>query len=309
MFCTSYSRPTTHSEYICWHRFCLECWKLLSCFCKHMNRRWLLSSLLVLPVMSLLAFGPSDADRSLPNKSFKSGEVLQYKVHYGLINAAEATIEIDNGLHRINDRPCYKATVTGRTTGSFDFFLRIRDTWRSYIDTTSILPQKFFRNIEENNYRKKETIDFDHVKNVAEVEKHGRDKNKVKHGTYKIPENVQDLVSGFYYLRTLNYDQRRIGEVIRVQGFFDDEVFSMDVTYKGRETVDTKAGTIRAIRLVPRMPSNKLFKGENAISVYLSDDQNKVPVLIQAEMFVGAVKVDMYKYQGLKNRLNLVAKN
>lgn len=235
--------------------------------------------------------------------------MLQYKVHYGLINAAEATIEVDGNLHRVNERPCFKASVTGRTTGSFDVFLRIRDTWRTYIDTTTILPQRFFRNIEENNYRRRETVDFDHVKHMAAVERHGKDKNKVKRGTYKIPNNVQDIVSGFYYLRTLSYDQRRIGEVIRVQGFFDEDVFSMDVIYKGRETVETKAGTIRAIKLVPKMPSNKLFKGENAISVYLSDDRNKIPVLIQAEMFVGAVKVDMYKYQGLKSRLNLVAHN
>lgn len=274
-----------------------------------MTRRWPFSVLLVLPVVALLAFVPADTARKASNHSFQSGEVLQYKVHYGLINAAEATIEVSDDLQRVNDRLCYKATVTGRTTGSFDFFLRIRDTWRSYIDTTSILPQKFFRNIEENNYRKKETVDFDHVHDVAEVEKRGKDKNDVKRGTYKVPDNVQDLVSAFYYLRTLNYDQRRIGEVIRVQGFFDEEVFSMEVMYKGRETVDTKAGVIRAIKLVPKMPSNKLFKGENAVSVYLSDDRNKVPVLIQAELVLGAVKVDMYKYKGLKSRLNLVAKN
>ncbi|HEX8427300.1 DUF3108 domain-containing protein [Hymenobacter sp.] len=274
-----------------------------------MNRRWLLSILIVLPLVGLLAFQPSGGLRSIPNTSFTKGEVLQYKVHYGLINAAEATIEVDNGLHRINERACFRATVTGKTTGSFDVFLRIRDTWRSYIDTTSIVPQRFFRNIEENNYRRRETVDFDHFNDMAQMERHGKDKNKIKRGTYKVPDNVQDLVSGFYFLRTLNYDQRRIGEVIRVQGFFDEDVFSMDVVYKGRETVETKAGTIRAIRLVPKMPSNKLFKGENAISVYLSDDRNKIPVLIQAEMFMGAVKVDMYKYQGLKSRLNIVAHN
>jgi len=273
-----------------------------------MNRRWLLP-LFALPLAGLLAFGPSDAVRSVPNTSFTKGEVLQYKVHYGLINAAEATIEVADDLHRINERPCYKATVTGRTTGSFDIFLRIRDTWRTYIDTTSILPQKFFRNIEENNYRRRETVDFNHFKDIAEVERHGKDKNKVKRGTYKVPDNVQDIVSAFYFLRTLNYDQRHVGEVIRVQGFFDEDVFSIDVIYRGRETVSTKAGTIRAIKLVPRIPSNKLFRGENAISVYLSDDRNKIPVLIQAELFVGAVKVDMYKYQGLKTRLNLVAHN
>ncbi|MBX0291114.1 DUF3108 domain-containing protein [Hymenobacter sp. HSC-4F20] len=276
-----------------------------------MIRRWLLFPVLALPLAAVLtAFGPvSDATRSIPNTSFERGEVLQYKVHYGLINAAEATIEVDGAVHRVNERPCYRATVTGRTTGSFDYFLRIRDTWRSYIDTTSILPQRFFRNIEEKSYRKRETVDFDHVRDIANVESHKKDKNDVKRGSFKTPNNVQDLVSGFYFLRTLNYDQRRPGEVIKVQGFFDDDVFNMDVIYKGRETVETKAGVIRAIRLVPKMPSNKLFKGENAISVYLSDDRNKIPVLIQAEMFVGSVKVDMYKYKGLRNRLNLVATN
>lgn len=276
-----------------------------------MIRRWLLFPVCALPLAAVLtAFGPSsEPTRTIPNTSFDRGEVLQYKVHYGLINAAEATIEVDDAVHRINERPCYRATVTGRTLGSFDYFLRIRDTWRSYIDTTSILPQRFYRNIEEKNYRKRETVDFDHLRDVANVESHKKDKNDVKKATFKTPNNVQDLVSGFYFLRTLNYDQRRPGEVIKVQGFFDEDVFNMDVIYKGRETVETKAGVIRAIRLVPKMPSNKLFKGENAVSVFLSDDRNKIPVLIQAEMFVGSVKVDMYKYKGLRNRLNLVATN
>ncbi|SET79768.1 DUF3108 domain-containing protein [Hymenobacter actinosclerus] len=274
-------------------------------------RRWLLLPVfLCVLFVGLAAFGPADtASRLQGNMSFERGETLHYKVHYGLINAAEAVIELDNNVHRINDRPTYRATVTGRTTGSFDYFLRIRDTWRSYIDTASIQPQRFYRNIEENNYRKRETVDFDHQRGVAITESYKKDKNDVKRGTFKVPANVQDIVSGFYYLRTLNYDLRRPGEVIRVQGFFDEENLPMDVIYKGRETVSTKAGTIRAIRLVPKMPKNKLFKGENAVSVYLSDDQNKVPVLIQADMLVGAVKVDLYKYKGLRNRLNMVAQN
>lgn len=275
-----------------------------------MSRRWFsYACLLLFAGLVLTAFQPAEAIRIVPNTSFTNGEVLSYKVHYGLINAAEATIEVADNLHHINNRPCYQATVTGRTLGSFDFFLRIRDTWRSYIDTSTIRPQRFFRNIEENHYRKRETVDFDHVRDMASVESYKKDKNDVKRNSFKVPDNVQDIVSGVYFLRTINFDQRRLGEVIRVQGFFDNEVFSMDVIYKGRETVETKAGIIRAIRLVPKMPSNKLFRGENAISVYLSDDRNKIPVLIQAEMFVGSVKVNMYKYQGLKNRLNVVASN
>lgn len=99
----------------------------------------------------------------------------------------------------------------------------------------------------------------------------------------------------------------RIGEKMTVRGFFDEENFDMEVTYKGTETVHTKAGKIKAIKLVPKMPENDLFKGENAVTVYLSDDRNKVPVLIEAQMFVGALKVDLYEYKNLKHRL--VAKN
>lgn len=258
----------------------------------------------VLPVILFLlvtsGFILKDSLRQVEQDSFSTGEVLRYKVHYGMINAAEAVIDIGPEIQKINNRSCYKANVYGRTIGSFDFFLRIRDTWRSYIDTAAILPQRFHRNIEEGKYRKKENVTFDHYRNIAVVE----DKKGTE--TFQIPENVQDIVSGFYYMRTLNLDKFKNGDLIRLQGFFDDQIYDFTVVFRGRELIDTKAGTIRAFKLVPKMPDNKLFAGENAISVYLSDDKNKIPVMIKADMFVGAVKVDLYHYSGLKYRLNLV---
>jgi hypothetical protein len=269
-----------------------------------MNRRWLFTIPLLLALLAAATpqLGPGDAVRSVPQNSFGRGEVLSYKVHYGLINGGEATVETSNGLEHVNDRPCYKATVSGKTTGSLDFFLRIRDQWRAYIDTTSILPIRTQREIAENNYRKKETVDYDHQHDMVEVHNH----SKNTHKSFKIANNSLDLVSGFYYLRTVNFDRMKVGEVIKMPGFFDDENFLLEVVFKGRQTVETKAGNIRTFKLVPKMPNNKLFKGENAITVYLSDDRNKIPVLFQAEMFVGSVKVDMFKYQGLKSRLNVV---
>ncbi|PRY16264.1 uncharacterized protein DUF3108 [Pontibacter ummariensis] len=260
--------------------------------------------LVLVALIAIVGFVTKDRMRSVANDSFSAGEVLKYKVHYGPINAAEAVIDIAPTLHRVNDRPCYRATVYGKTIGSFDMFLRIRDTWQSYIDTAAILPQRSFRNIEEGNYRKRETVDFDHYQNTVVVEKKKKNRNKeVKN--YKIPENVQDIVSGFYYLRTLDYDHMRIGDKVVVRGFFDEENFNMEVIYKGREVVSTKAGNIRAIKLIPRMPKNEMFNGENSIKVYLSDDRNKIPVLIEAEMFVGSVKVNLYEYKNLRNNLSL----
>lgn len=258
----------------------------------------------IVPVILILlvawGFTSKDSLRRIEQDSFSTGEVLRYKVHYGVINAAEAVIEVGPEIQKVNNRPCYKANVFGKTIGSFDYFLRIRNTWRSYIDTSAIVPQLFHRNIEEGKYRKKENVTFDHYRNIVTVEdKKGTD-------TFKVPANVQDIVSGFFYMRTLPLDKYKIGDVIRVQGFFDDEVFDFNVVFQGRETVETKFGKIRAFKLVPKMPKNKLFSGEDAISVYLSDDKNKIPVLIKAEMFVGSVKVNLFQSSGLKYKLNVV---
>jgi len=242
----------------------------------------------------------SDTIRQVEQDAISKGEVLRYKVHYGFINAAEAVIDVDPDIHQVNNRPCYKANVYGKTLGSFDYFVRIRDTWRSYIDTAAILPQHFYRNIEEGKYRKKENVSFDHYRNVAMVEE------KKRNDTYKTPANVQDMVSGAFYLRTLKLDKYKNGDQIRLQGFFDNKVFDFTIVFRGREIVDTKAGKIRAFKLVPKMPDNKLFSGADAVSVYLSDDKNKIPVLIQAELLVGAVKVNLYKASGLRYNLNTV---
>ena len=241
-----------------------------------MMRRWLyFYSLCFLSAMVAAqpALGPGDAVRSIPQTSFGRGETIKYTVHYGLINGGEATVETGGSLERVNNRPCYKATVSGKTTGSFDFFLRIRDQWRAYIDTTSILPLRAQRDIAEKNYRKKETVDFDHLRDVAEVQDH--DKENPKRTTVKVANNTLELVSGFYYLRTINFDRMRVGDVVRMPGYFDGDNFMLDVVYKGREIVETKAGDVRAFKLVPKMPNNKLFRGENAISVYLSDDRQQ----------------------------------
>ncbi|QKG53692.1 DUF3108 domain-containing protein [Hymenobacter sp. BRD67] len=272
-----------------------------------MPRCWLVIPLLWLCAAATQPPGTAEPVRLWPNTSFKTGETIRYKVHYGVINAAEAVVETSGSLERVADRPCYKATVSGRTTGSFDFFLHVKDQWRAYIDTASILPLRSTRDIEESAYRKKEVVDFDQAHAIVNVLQTHR-KDPIRY-TFKVPNNVQELVSGFYYLRTLNYDHMKPGEVIHMGGYFDESTFNLEVVFKGREIVETKAGPVHVLKLVPRLPTNRIFRGEDAIKVYLSDDRNKIPVLFQAEMFVGAVKVDMYKYEGLKSRLNMVRQN
>ena len=257
-----------------------------------------LKTISILLVATVLVNGDQNSEyRLVKNTSFIGGEVIDYKIHYGFVNAAEGKMVIDKDLHEINGRTCYKIDVYGRSIGMFDLFLRIRDNWGTYLDTASIIPHKAYRKIEEGKYRKHEIVDFDHDKKEVVVHNWLNKKELWKPlEYYDIPQYAQDMVSGYYYLRTIDFDGLELNEIIIIKSFFDDEVYNFKIRYIGREEVKTKLGTIRAIVLSPIMPENGLFDGENSIKVWISDDQNKVPLKVKAQMFVGAVEVDIQAY-------------
>lgn len=240
--------------------------------------------------------------RVIKNTSFVRGEVIEYRAHYGFVNAAEGKMVIDEGIHHVNGRPCYKIDVYGRSTGMFDMFLRIRDNWGTYLDTASILTHRSYRIIEEGKYRKNEVVDFNPVKDEAKVRTFDKAKKEWRAPEkFEVPDNVQDIVSGYYYIRTLKFDTLNPGDILKVDAFFDKEVYNFKIRFAGREEVKTKLGLIRSVVFSPIMPENSLFKGENSIKIWISDDANKVPLKIKAEMFVGAVEIDITSYHKGQN--------
>jgi hypothetical protein len=253
---------------------------------------------LFIPLMFMLLSSDNYNDyRVMTNTSFIRGEVIEYKAHYGFVNAAEGQMVIHDDLFTINGRPCYKIDVFGKSIGMFDLFLRIRDNWGTYLDTASIVPQKFYQKIEEGKYRKHEIIDFDHENGNVKVHNyHFRNKAWKPIEEFEIPRYAQDIVSGYYYLRTLDFKKIKEGEIITVKAFFDDEVYDFKIKFIGREQLKTKLGTINSLVISPIMPENSLFDGENSIQVWISEDRNKVPLKIRANMFVGAVEIDIQSY-------------
>ncbi|OIN59266.1 DUF3108 domain-containing protein [Arsenicibacter rosenii] len=236
----------------------------------------------------------ANAYRRIVNNSFGPGERIEYRVHYGFINAAEATVDVAPALYKVNDRPCFKVNVFGRTTGAFDLVTRVRDTWRSYVDTGAILPQRFYRNIQEGNYRKEENVTFNHFSNTAKSEE------KVDTDVFKVPDNVHDVVSGYFFLRTIDFNKFGIGQVIEVPAFFDDKIYNMKVKYQGKAVLKTKFGKINVIKLNPVMPPNGFFKDEDSIRIWVSDDNNKVPMKVEVDLAIGSLDMDIRDYGGLK---------
>lgn len=254
--------------------------------------------LLLIPVLLLASDSVFTDYRSVDNTSFFRGEVLEYKVHYGFVNAAVAKMTISDEAIDIQGRRCYKIEVFGRSVGMFDLFLRIRDTWGTYLDSASIITHKFYRKIEEGRYRKHEIVDFDQANHQAKVHTFDNKKQAWRPTeVFQTPPNVQDLVSGYYYLRTIDFKRLKKGDIITVDAFFDDEVYDFKIRFDGRAELKTKLGKIRSLVLTPIMPNNKLFDGENSITMWISDDNNKVPLKIKAEMFVGAVEIDITNFK------------
>ena len=240
--------------------------------------------------------------RYIPNDSFGSGEVLTYRVHWGLVNAGEAVMKVSDTYFNVNGRPCYKIDVFGNTTGLVDVAIKIRNQWGAYVDTASIIPHRAYRYIQEGKYRKNEMVTFDHENDVATVLKLDKKTRKLKEKKdFTVPNNVLDIVGGYYFLRTIDYDNYKKGDIINVSSFFGDEIYDLEIRFLGRETISTKVGEINAIVMAPSLPDNKFFSGDDPVKVWISDDKNKVPLKVKAEITVGAIEIDITGMQNLRN--------
>lgn len=255
---------------------------------------------LSLSIFSFFAFQPTKPLRHSPNDNFTVGEKLVYRLHYGFITAGEATVAVDPQYYVVNDRVCYKIFVNGSSTGSFDFVMKIRDQFISYVDTGAMLPHKAYRLIREGKYKLDETVYFDQANHTARMKR-----NNDTETQHVIANNVQDIVSGYYFLRTVRFDKQKVGDTTSINAFFEGKGYDFRVRYLGKEVVNTKLGKINAIKLSPIMPDNQMFKGGNAISFWVSDDKNRVPLKVEAVLFVGSVELDLKSCSGLKWQLNM----
>ena len=259
--------------------------------------------LFVLLIAFSVAFVQSDQPqyRSVKAALFPRGEKLVYLVHYAFVNAGEAVVQLDKDFHKVNDRVCYKVDITGKSIGAVSFMFKINDLWRSYIDTGAVIPQKFQREIQENDYRKSETVIFNHFKKTARLtHKTNADPEITK--DHAVPTYAQDMVSGYYFLRTLDFSQIKAGDTIKIDGFLDGENYNFKIKYLGKERLQTNFGKIHTAIISPIMPETQLFAGTNPIKCWISDDGNRVPLKIQAELKVGAVELDLIDFKGLKHK-------
>ncbi len=225
---------------------------------------------------------------------FQEGEVLQYKLRYGFITAAEATIKVTNSDLKFDNRSTYKLTVDAQTSGTFDVFYKIRDHYDSYIDKTSLLPYFYQENIREASYRRQDKARF--TQNAKKVVSN--------RGTFTTPtDQTFDLVSAYYFARSLDIGKIKVGDKFKLNYFLGDEISALEVEYVGKETIKSKLGNIRCLKFSPSIKPGRIFKKDSRLYLWVTDDGNRVPVKAQVEILVGAVTMELKSASGLKYAL------
>jgi hypothetical protein len=256
---------------------------------------WL--KIIALPAIAMMTFSTkaethADDVCGLKNTAFKAGEKITMTVYYAVagIYVNAGTANFTNTLETLNNRPVYHIVGEGHSNSSYDILYKVRDRYESYIDTSTLQPLKFVRDVNEGGYKKYQNVTFNKTANTA----------LTNDGVFKVPSCVQDVVSAVFYARNIDFSRLQPNDKIAFSMFLDNEVFNMYIRYLGREVVKTKYGKFAAIKFKPLLIKGTIFEGGEQMTVWVTDDANRIPVRIESPISVGKVKIDMMSYDNLR---------
>ena len=236
--------------------------------------------------------------RVLHNAAFGVGESIEFKVHYGFVTAGYGSARVLPYIEMIKGRAVYHVIGRGKSASGFDWFFKVRDEFHSYIDVEAIAPLKYTKDQQEGDYNKKDIAIFDHEKKIIETPK----------GNLAMEEYTQDLLSMMYYARCLDFKNAPVGQSFPISFYLDDEITSISFLVVAREIISTELGKFRAIKIHPQVVADRVFKDKDAVTLWVTDDNNLLPLRIQADLVVGSIKADITKVSNLKNTMEAAIK-
>ncbi|MEL6303528.1 MAG: DUF3108 domain-containing protein [Bacteroidota bacterium] len=236
------------------------------------------------------------------NPAYKSGEWLKFRIHYGFLNASYATLQLSTD--KIDSIPVYHVVGKGKTTGFASIFFKVDDTFESYFDRYDGKPYRFIRKTNEGGYTKDIEIDFNYDDDKAIL----TDNKSGNVQDFSVHNNVQDLLSAAYHLRNrYEIDDFEVGESINMDMLFDDDgIFKFKLKFLGKEVIRTKFGKVECLKYRPLVQSGRVFKEKESLTLWVSNDLNKIPVRIKADLAVGSLKADLDAFNGLRNQFKII---
>ena len=229
-------------------------------------------------------------NRKVQNKAFSVGEKIEFRVHYGMFTAGTASFEV-KPLVNHKGKTCYRFFGLGKSATAFDWFFKVNDYLDSYVEINSFVPLKYRRKVDEGNFHYEDDVVYDYE----------NQKISGKQGLFNIVEGVQDMLSGLYYARCLDVTNMEPGTVIKIPTFLDDKIYDLGLKIIGKETIKTSLGTFKCIKITPVIVSGRVFKGNDEMKIWVTDDANYLPIRVESPIIVGTVKADIKSIKNARN--------
>lgn len=214
----------------------------------------------------------------------------------GFLKAGEAEISLKK--EQLDGKTVLHATGKGRTSSVISWFFKVRDTYETYFDIEQGNPYLFKRNVYEGGHKIKRDIKFQN--NKAYIKDYVKKKESVEDAI-----NVHDMISAFYYIRKYDTSSMKKGEEINVNMFFDSKTFAFKMRYLGNEYLKTRFGKVKTQIFRPIVKAGRVFKAQESVTVWVTADDNKIPVLIKASLSVGSLRAELDAYKGLSNSFEI----
>ncbi len=236
--------------------------------------------------------------------AFKEGEWLEYRLSYSnFLNAGKAQMEILPTTN--NNRTGFHFKAHGKSTGLVSLFFKVRDYYESYVYKDTFQPYKFVRNINEGGYTKNKILTFNYESKKATE----NDLKKDTIRTFDIENDIQDLISAVYFMRNQDLSHLNKGDDVAIKIFFDQEINIFKLRFLGSEIIKTSFGKTKALRFRPIVQAGRVFKEEESVTLWVTDDKNKIPLKIKASLAVGSLNADLENYKMLAHPFNLIFDN
>lgn len=214
--------------------------------------------------------------------AFKAGEKLTYAISWSkLVSAGTATVEVDGELLP-SGKKVLRLIAATRSSGLVDSLYPVMDTVQSVFDPDYMHSLTYSLDQRHGKKKKHRELTFDHAARTVVSQQ-----DKEPPAVMAIPEQAQDALSALFYLRTRN--DFIIGKPIIINVYDSGKNWSIEVHTLAREKVKTPAGEFNTIKVKTYPLYEGVFMNKGEIFIWLTDDNRKIPVLMQSTISIGSI--------------------
>ena len=221
---------------------------------------------------------------------FKVGEQLNYKLKYGFFTAAEADIRVEATDKTFDGKPAFHIVADRKTAGAFDLLYKVRNRYETYVDEKTLEPYLYTENRHESNYKHTDNVAFNHT----------NDKITAAKGVFPYKGKVFDFLSAYYFSRSIDVSKIKIGDTFKLNYFLEDGVHTLSITYAGKEKIESDLGTFNCLKFNPTIIPGRVFRKDSKLYLWITDDDNRIPLKAHVELVVGSVTMDLTSVKDLK---------